>query len=237
MPQRRAPFYLSILFSPFTWAAPDPAARVVSVSGACLRSVEADRFSITATAQVLARSAAEASARATDSYEKFRQELKQLNLKNLELQTSELRVEEAFEWENNKNVSKGFRSRMGLNVSTSEKEQLGRILKLATDKGLTEIGALQSQLSPEKLKSEEEKCLAEAMKNARSKAATLAQAGGATLGRVHSIRELRGSAHDSAPPGVMMKAAMADGAGGGAPSLEVRDQKIAVSVEVVYSLQ
>src|SRR4051812_41761123 len=109
---------------PFSALAVD---REVSVSGACTHNVVADRGAIVLTADFTEADLKSAAKKATDTYEHTRDAIKRLNLENLELQTVEYNLAEAKEWVKDRMVSKGFRARMGLKVSTSQTSRLGEV--------------------------------------------------------------------------------------------------------------
>lgn len=131
----------------FSFAAPVSELRRITVSGVCQREVTPDRGAVTLTAEARDSDLKVAAQKATSSYERVRDAIKKLNLQDLELRTVEYTMGEVREWENQKNVFKGFRSRLGLRVVTSQVDKLGEVISLATREGLKEVGGLQSFLS------------------------------------------------------------------------------------------
>lgn len=231
-------FLISIVFvmAPISvWAKED---RLVSVTGDCFRNVTPDRGTVTLTAEVVNPNAGEASQKVIDQYNKIRDRVKKLGLKNMELETSEFSVNEDFDWANNVRKSRGFRARMGLRVTSSEATRMGEVAGLASELKVQDVSGLQSFASRELMRSERESCLEEAFKNARNKATTLAKTSGMKLGSPVQIREdmaggpMPGPMPIMAKGGVMM---MADSASS-APAIETGTSKLSVSVQAVFEL-
>lgn len=176
-----------ILISMHEQAHANPKDRLVSVTGECSLNVTADRGSLTVTIDHLNKEVKPATQKTAEVYSQFKKEVEAMNLKNLELKTSEYQVYEQKDWENNKHVSKGFRARMGLNVSTEDIARLGDIMNVAGKLGITDVGNLNTYASEGKLKGLENQCLKDAALDAKKKAETLASALGAKIKEVVTI--------------------------------------------------
>ena len=163
--------------------------RSVSVTGECSKKVSADRVSVQLTAETTARDIKEAVKNTTVTYEKLRDGVKKLNLEELELETTEYSVQEIKEWEKDRSVSKGFRARMGLEVSTRSLSRIGEVLTLAAREEIKDVGALRTLLSRDRLKTEKAACLEAAALDARAQAEKLVLALGTRLGEVLSLAE------------------------------------------------
>lgn len=209
--------------------------RTVSVSGMCTRQVTPDRGSITLTAEFTDHDLRDATKKATDLYGRVRDQVKRLNLPDLELQTSEYNVQEAREWEKNKMVSKGFRARMGLRVSSSAIDRLGEVISIASRQSVQDVGALTTYLSDEKTKHEQFACLQTAAENARAKADRLAASLKASVGDVVKITE---EVYNPSPSPIRpMMALKATAADAGAPQVEAQKQEVSANVQVVFGLK
>lgn len=211
--------------------------RSVSVTGNCLRAVQPDRGSLVVTADVQAQDLQTAAKKSTETYERVKKAVQKLGLKDLELTTSEYNFQEVREWQKDRNVFKGFRARMGLSVSTSEISRLGEVIALAANEGVRDVSSLNTFLSLEKSKIEREACLEDAVKNARSKAETIARAASSKLGRVLAVSE--SGAAPMPPPAPMFKAAMrgmAEDASVAAPGVDAGPQRISIDVSVTFGL-
>lgn len=211
--------------------------KTVQVTGSCLRYISKDRGAMTLTADFVNKDMKVAAQEATTSYEKVREAVKKLDLKNAELQTSEYSVNEVREWEKNQSVFKGYRARMGLTASTSDLKRLGEIIAIGARNEIRSIGNMVFYVSPEKMKAETEACLEEAAKNAKSKAEKMAGALGRKVGVPLQISESGGGSQ----PRPMMAYAMADSAGGmekmAAPTIEAKSESLSVDVSVQFLLE
>ncbi len=211
----------------------------VTVTGTCQRSVVPDRSSIRLTAQAQDKDLKTATRDATRIYESTRDAVKKLSLEDFELTTAEYSVEEVREWENNRSVSKGFRARMGLEVSTSSVQKMGEVISIASREGIKDVGALVSFVSSAKMRKEQAACLEDAAKDARSRAEKLASALGVTVGTVASVSEA--GLIDSSPmpkQGAMLMARAVPESGDmmPPPSVEPGKREINVSVRVEFVL-
>jgi uncharacterized protein len=211
--------------------------RSVTVTGTCIRSTLPDRGAVTVVADVLAQNLQEASKKSTEQYEAVRKAVQKLNLKDLELSTSESSFQEEREWRSDKSVFKGFRARLGLRVSTSETSRLGEVIAIAAKQNIRQVSGLSMFLSPEKTKVERESCLEEAVRNARAKAETVAKAASAKIGRVLTVTEGVRQEEVVRPFGVDKRMAMgvAEDASQ-APMIETAAEKISVEVVASFGL-
>lgn len=205
-----------------------------------MKRVQPDRGSVTLVAQFVNKSGQIASKKAMETYEQIRKAVQQLKLKNLELQTSEYNMHEESDYVNNRQVLRGYRASLGLQVSTSEINRLGEVAALTSKFEINRVEGLQTFLSEEKTKETQEACLVEAVGNAHDKAEKMAGAASAKVGEVVSIVE--GSSSDNSeppPPGRMMmaNAKMMDAQAEGAPGLESKSSVISVNVNVKFALK
>src|SRR5690606_3645443 len=131
----------------------------------------------------------QASKEAADIYNRLKGAVQKLSLADAEFTTTESKLEEVREWEKDRQVSKGFRARMGLRVATSQTQRLGEVTQIGAREGAREIGELELFLSSEKSRAEKMACLDTAAKDARERAEKLAGALGARVGEVLKITE------------------------------------------------
>lgn len=213
--------------------------RSVAVSGQCLRSVVPDRGSIVVTIDNQDKNVQAATKKTTEAYDALKKAVQKLALKDVELQTSEYNVQEVREWEKDKSVFKGFRARMGMEVTTSEIARLGDVISIASNQKITNVGALRSFLSEEKNRQEREACLEEAIAHAQTKAAKMARAAGAKLGRVLQLKEENASMTPVPPPYQPLfraKSSMMESSQDAAPTIDSSTQKLSLSVDALYAL-
>jgi uncharacterized protein len=223
------------IFSAGAIAAETP--RSVSVSGSCLRSVIPDRGSVTLTVDAKDADAKRAQTAASRQYESLRTKIGALRLADAEISTVEFRSEEIREWEKDRNVSKGFRTRMSLKVETSDISRLGEVTELASREGIKEMGSLTLFVSTKRMMDERMGCLKEASEQAKAKADTLAKALGAKVGEVLTINE--DPTPDSSQPVPMMRNEMAFKSASAAPSpaIEPGRTEFKTTVHVAFGLK
>ncbi|MES2767854.1 MAG: SIMPL domain-containing protein [Bdellovibrionota bacterium] len=207
--------------------------RHVVVMGNCLKMVTPDRGSVEFYAESLNNDSDKALKDATKTFENARDQVKKLNLKNLELSTLENSVQPENTWENNKTVFKGYRARIGLRVYTSDLGRLSEVTSKVSKSGIKNIGGLQTDISPAKLKEEQESCLAIAIENAKSKAEKMAKAASAKIGKVISIEE---GGSEGAPPPRPMYAKGAMRTEADIATIDTKDETISTNVRVSFEL-
>ncbi len=209
--------------------------RAITVTGSCLRSVVPDRSSVVVVADVLKPDLQTASNEAMDVYNKMRKAVQGLNLKDLELATSESTFQEEREWQKDRAVFKGFRARMGLKVSTSEVSRLGEVIAIASKHGIRQISSLSTFVSPERSKAERESCLEEAMKNARAKADIVAKAASAKVGKILEVTEQPADGGIVVPP-MRMRTMKAEMQAADAPVVEAGSEKMTVNIIATFGI-
>ncbi|MFN9068006.1 MAG: SIMPL domain-containing protein, partial [Bdellovibrionales bacterium] len=123
------------------------------VNGQCEVEVAPDRAAITLVAQFTEKQSQLASKISAEIYEKLRAEIQKLNLKDLELQTTESFIQELFDYSVvSKRTSLGFQSSLGLRVSTSEINRLGEDIALSQKLQINRTENLSTFISAEKAK-------------------------------------------------------------------------------------
>ncbi len=165
------------------------APRTVTVSGNCTRELLPDRSSISFTAEFRNKDATTAAKQATDAFERLRKKIRDKPPADLELETTEFSLNEDFDWQKGTRVSRGFVARAGLRVVSSDFTFSSKVIAIAVQEGIRDVGGLGSHVSTGALDKARFDCLEEALRNARDKAQKLAGAAGAGLGPVESIRE------------------------------------------------
>ena len=116
--------------------------RSVSVSGECIRTVVPDRGAVTITAEVKESDAKRARNGANRIYEAVRSRVSKLNLPDANVSTAEYLSEEVREWEKDKMVSKGFRTRIALRVETSDHSRLSEVIEIASREGVKQMSGM-----------------------------------------------------------------------------------------------
>ena len=215
--------------------------KFVSVTGQCSRQSSPDRGSVTLTAETSEKTAAEASEKVTKLYEKVRAEVKKLKLADAQLQTTNYNVYADYDYNSGKQKLRGFKAQMGLHIETSEIAKLGDVMAIATKNGVQNVSGLSTYLSITKSREEHEACLEDAVKNARLKADRMAKAGGAKVGEVLALEEYQRARAEHPAIGGAAKStsfALAEGESSPPPpTMETRQQDVAVTVYVTFSLK
>lgn len=230
---------LSILALLATTAFASPE-KFIAVTGQCSRQSPPDRGEINLMVEHKEDSPSSATSKATKAYEKLRAEIKKLNLKDMQLQTSGFSVMPEYDYVGGKQKLRGYRASMGIQVETSEINRLGEVIEVAGKQGIQNASGLQTFMSPERAREVHESCLEEAVKNARLKAERMAKAGSAKIGDVLTIEEFK--IERPGPPmpmaGAKMAFASAESAGGdAAPGIETRSETVKVTVHVSFALK
>lgn len=218
--------------------------RQISVSGQCLKSIFPNRGTITITPTALEKTSQGALKKVGDQYEALRTQVKSLDLKDIEMQTTEYTVKEEQVWngKTNKYEKKGYRANFGLSISTSDLARIGEVVVIATKLNIEDVGSLSTYLSPELAKSTHESCLQEAIRNAREKADKMVMAAGSRTGKVITINENPKSQSSEyvQEDSVLMKSASARGNSDAKPNLvglEAKPVKISVSISAVFGIE
>ena len=212
-------------------------ARHVSVSGKCEIKVTPDRGSVQLLTQKNGSSVKEVVDSVSKQIDAAKAAVQKMDLKDLELRTTQFQVNPRHEWENNKQVFKGYSASLGLEVTTSEITKLGEVMAKASNLGVNNTNNYRTFLSLEKSQAEYLKCLDIASNDAQKKAERLAKNLDAKLGEIESISEGQGHVEEPRPM-VQMEAMMAKSADAGAgPSIEVGNQVYSTTVRYVFKLK
>lgn len=225
---------VAILFSGVnSWSAE----RMVVVTGDCLRNLVPDRGAITLTAEALEKNPGAAMEKVSEHYNRIRDRVKKMNLKSMELETTDFTVNEDVDWSNNQKKSRGFRARMGLRVTTADTAKLGDLALIASDLKVQDVSGLQHFVARETMQKEREACLQEAYQNARAKAEKLAKIAGQKLGPALYIQEDVAGAPAPSPRlmGRMDMSAKMEAASS-APVFEAGTNKMTVGLQAGFEL-
>lgn len=211
--------------------------KTISVSGTCKNNILPDRVSVTITIEQLHKKQQISSERASEKYNKLLKTAKLLKLKDVEYSTTEYRVFPHKPWENRKQVFKGYKTRIGLKISTSEMDKAGKLLSLGNNIGQDFVSGPDPFVSDSLYDKTYRDCLKIAMKDAKEKAKIIAKSASRKLGKVLAVSESQGAISLPRP---MYKAArmemMADSSGASAPNIQFGKDKIHVTLSVFYDL-
>ncbi len=180
--------------------------QLIEVSGQCLDSFAQDRAKIVITVEQNHAQSEIAAEKAQALYNQLSELIRDLDLQEAQLQTTQFNLFEDFTWEDRKRVSQGYKCQIGLEVSTSEISRIGQVIEQAQKLRLNRIGNLQTYASLSLLQEKKKECLAKAFENAKEKAQRLADAAGMKIISVQNMQESRPSSSPHFEPMMMAKA-------------------------------
>ena len=212
----------------------------VTVAGECRLNVATDRGQLQLNAESLEKDPTKATLKTTEIYNKLKKSLEKLKIEDLQITTSGYQVYEQKDWENNKSVSKGFKSSLGMKVESNEIAKFSEIIKLAGEAGITNVGSFTTFLSLEKQKKLAADCLKVAAHNAKDKAKVLAEELGSKAGKPLMISELDSNQGVPNPPMYEMRASAmlkaTDAASSNGPEIGASEQEYYRKVNVTFEL-
>jgi uncharacterized protein YggE len=213
------------------------AAPIVSVTGQCHKQVTPDRVAIVMSAHITDKDPASAQKKASALYENLRKEVKKLNLKDQQLQTSSYSVNPEWDYANNKRNLRGYTAIIGLRVETSETSRTSELFSIAQKLGLQDVENPVTFLSPDLSQKEYESCLKTAVESARSKAEKMAEAAGRKIAELSALDESGQGV--STPPVPMGKMAMAEDDVAAEPKVgfEIKPELVEVTIFAKYLLK
>lgn len=157
---------------------------------------------------------------------------KDFNIDEKDIKTSNYSINPQYNWDEGKQTLRAYKVRQNVNIKVRDLVQVGKILEIAGQTGLNQIGGLSFEIDdPEKLKQEARII---ALKNAKQKAKDLSDLAGVKLGKIISFSE---SDYQPTPQPMYRAYAMEEaGRGGAAPAVEAGSNEIIVNVTVVYEI-
>lgn len=151
-----------------------------------------------------------------------------------DIRTESLWLNPAFDWENGKQIPRGFEANQSFRVKIRDLGKIGEVLSAATAAGANQAGGVSFTIDdPEKLRAEARE---KAIIQAKEKATALTAQLGVTLSKLKGFNEGFGGLP---PPiyarGMAMDAGM--GAGGEALPVPSGEQEVTVSVTLEYEVR
>lgn len=208
----------------------------IAVQGNCEIKVIPDRGTITFSVENQSKDQKTAVGKTNDQINKLKEELKKLNLSDVEMKNTNYSVFPVREYEKEKYVDKGIRASLSLELTTSDIARMGEAMIAASKVGIQNVGALQTFLSQEKSQKEYLKCLDIAAEDARGKANQLAKKLGFKIGDVINLNEVPNIQRPiPMERGMMMKSGMAMDS---APTqIEAGTQNYSTNIQVTFSIK
>ncbi len=209
----------------------------ISVAGQCITSAPKDRTAITLTVRTLDDNPATSMKIASAKMSEITAFLKTMDV---EMQTTEFDSYEKTEWDNQtqKSIVLGTETNIAIEVSSDKMEDIEIVLgKFAGTDNIYTSG-LRMFTSAAAMQPIMDKCLADAVNNARARAQIIAQAGGKSIGKlIHAEYGNNKNSNQPAPSNMLrmgkMEAASFDMAGG----LVSKDTVITVDVQASFELK
>lgn len=213
------------------------AEKTITVSGKGVVSVEPDTAVMDLTIETDGATATQAQSKNAEIYKTVSAALQNAGISKDNIKTSWYYVYPKYKYDNDGNDTLiGYKASNTFNVTTTDKENVGKYIDIALQSGVTQNGGVTFKISqPEKYYSE---ALSKAVANARLSAATIAKSLGATLGSPVSVTELGdGNAYNIVGDFKNEATRSPSGAGSGSGYIDIGYDKIDVTanVNVVYS--
>ena len=205
----------------------------IKVIGECKQKVQPDRMAVSFVVETLKDTVEAATEQANKKYNDLLAKLKALKLKDAEYNTFEYSSAPYKVYENRKHVFKGYKTRIGLRVSTSEMDKAGKVIQTGSTIGQEFIEGPSPYVSDEKIKKNYDKCLVIASNNAKEKAQVLAKSLDVVLGKAFNVKE----AKSSHPVYGSESLFMAKSSGNAAPAqIEFGKKVIELKLEVYFTI-
>lgn len=225
---------VALLFAGSIYAADgDRSLHLISVNGVAEKTVEPDMILVRLESWAKSPVAAKAQEQQASQFIKIKSGLERFKVKKEDIQTEAYSVNPEYVYEQKTQQSKinGYRVSHVVLVIHRKIDDVGSFLDtMVTSRGESSGISVQNISWDSSKKAEIEiSALAEAVKNARAKAAQLASAAGVEIVAVHRIQHSSGT-----PPGVqpMMYEAASMKMGGAAPQTELSAGQIKIRVDV-----
>lgn len=159
--------------------------------------------------------------------------VKAKGIEEKDIRTESLWLHPAFDWDDGKQIPRGFEANQSLRVKIRDLSKIGEVLSAATAAGANQAGGVSFTIDdPESLRSQARE---KAITQAKEKARTLASQLGMTLAKLTSFNEGFGGV----PPPIFARGMMEVGMGGGGEPLPVPsgEQEIMVTVTLTYEVR
>ncbi|TKJ17232.1 hypothetical protein CEE44_01720 [Candidatus Woesearchaeota archaeon B3_Woes] len=161
----------------------------INVQGDSELTFDPDQAKVVAGISILKSSADEAQTEANRVINAILNGLKSEGISEENIETERLNLYEQKEWRDGKSESVGWRATQTLNIKTEDLGKVGTIVDITVNNGANQINNIMFELSEAKEQEYKKQALSEASKNAKSKAETIADSLGVTLGKIKSVSE------------------------------------------------
>jgi len=162
---------------------------VINTQGNSEITVNPDEAEVIVGISILKDSAADAQNEANTVTNNIINGLKAEEISEENIQTEQLSLYEEYDWSKETRETIGWRATQTLRVKTTDLSNVGTIVDIAVENGANQISSINFGLSSEKEQEYKTEALADATKNAKEKAETIASSLGAKLGNIKSVSE------------------------------------------------
>lgn len=162
---------------------------VINTQGNSEVNVNPDEAEVVVGISILKDSAADAQNEANTVTNSIINSLKAEGISEENIQTEQLSLYEEYDWSKETRETLGWRATQTLRVKTTDLSNVGTIVDIAVENGANQISSIDFGLSSEKEQEYKTEALADATKNAKEKAETIASSLGAKLGNIKSVSE------------------------------------------------
>ena len=218
-----------------------PTLRQISVNGECLGTVERDKTAVSLRATVLGKNAGDSMRSAQQIAAKITADAAAIGDTDLKMQTTRFDSFEKTEWNQSAGRAEtvGFETTITTEFSSKNRETIEKILTGVTGYQNVFVENLRMFTSAAAMKPALENCVSDAVRDARTRAESIAAADNMKVGKLLNISYSQNSRDNGGyQPMFRMAApaAMAETMGGGA-SLQSRDSDFNVTVSASFELR
>lgn len=206
----------------------------INVEGNTEITVEPDEAEVWAGISIIKDTAEEAQNEANKVINAIIDGLRYKGISEDDIETERLNLREERTWTKDKGSKIiGWRASQTLKIKTTDMNKVGTIVDVAVNNGANQINNINFGLSEEKEQESKKKALAEATKNAKSKAETIAESLNVKLGKIKSVSE---ASFQYRPYVYAMEKAV------GAPAVEEaavvmpKDVRVTARISLVYNI-
>ena len=168
-----------------------------------------------------------------DVMNKIVDELKKLGVEEKNIKTVNYSVNPNYDYANGRQTLRGYQVNADVQAKLKPVEQANKALDVATQNGATNVGGVQFTLDDQKRKELENEARKEAIKIAKEKAKSLAEAAGIKLGKIIDVQEAAGGY--ARPAQMALKSEGMGGDTANAPTeLNPGENKVSITVTLSY---
>ncbi len=226
-------FSLLILAGCITIGQKDKESNTINVQGNSELTVEPDEAEVWVGASFVKETAKEAQDSINKVINDIVDGLRYKGFRESDMETTQLNLREEFSWDSGTRESVGWRATQTLKVRTTDMTKVGEIVDIAVENGANQINNINFGLSKERDQEYKKQALAEATRNAKDKAETIAESLGVRLGSIKTVTE---SSYHYMPYRYAMAEMAGDSAVQEAAMVLPSDVTITANIAIVYNV-